>query len=154
VARRQVCQLKKLFCSLRNAFRGLRRRERQQNLAFGASRREREVTDRETGRKIWLPRRNILTLHLLLPASSSGLRKVYPYYFTFTTFTKGRWVGEKILEVFGREFRAHPVEEYVRSRMQINEAGETLLTRAGAVYLGRHVNRELRASGHGVQAET
>ena len=43
-----------------------------------------------------------------------GLRKVYPYYFTFTTFTKGRWVGEKILEVFGREFRAHPVEEYVR----------------------------------------
>ena len=43
----------------------------------------------------------------------TGLRKVYPYYFTFTTFTKGRWVGEKILEVFGREFRAHPVEEYV-----------------------------------------
>ena len=48
-----------------------------------------------------------------LPSSISGLRKVYPYYFTFTTFTKGRWVGEKILEVFGREFRAHPVEEYV-----------------------------------------
>ncbi len=45
--------------------------------------------------------------------SHPGLRKVYPYYFTFTTFTKGRWVGEKILEVFGREFRAHPVEEYV-----------------------------------------
>ena len=43
----------------------------------------------------------------------SGLRKVYPYYFTFTTFTKGRWVGEKILDVFAREFRAHPVEEYV-----------------------------------------
>ena len=45
-----------------------------------------------------------------------GLRKVYPYYFTFTTFTKGRWVGEKILEVFGREFRAHPVEEYVSNQ--------------------------------------
>jgi hypothetical protein len=44
----------------------------------------------------------------------SGLRKVYPYYFTFTTFTKGRWVGEKILDVFSREFRAHPAEEYVR----------------------------------------
>jgi len=44
----------------------------------------------------------------------NGLRKVYPYYFTFTTFTKGRWVGEKILDVFGREFRAHPVEEYER----------------------------------------
>ncbi|XP_051157764.1 pseudouridylate synthase RPUSD2-like [Leptopilina boulardi] len=44
----------------------------------------------------------------------NGLRKVYPYYFTFTTFTKGRWVGEKILEVFAREFRAHPAEEYER----------------------------------------
>ncbi|XP_053949814.1 pseudouridylate synthase RPUSD2 [Anastrepha ludens] len=45
----------------------------------------------------------------------NGLRKVYPYYFTFTTFTKGRWVGEKILDVFSREFRAHPPEEYKRS---------------------------------------
>ncbi|XP_075151835.1 pseudouridylate synthase RPUSD2-like isoform X2 [Haematobia irritans] len=44
----------------------------------------------------------------------NGLRKVYPYYFTFTTFTKGRWVGEKILDVFSREFRAHPAEEYER----------------------------------------
>lgn len=44
----------------------------------------------------------------------TGLRKVYPYYFTFTTFTKGRWVGEKILDVFAREFRAHPAEEYER----------------------------------------
>ncbi|XP_026844499.1 RNA pseudouridylate synthase domain-containing protein 2-like [Drosophila persimilis] len=45
----------------------------------------------------------------------NGLRKVYPYFFTFTTFTKGRWVGEKILDVFAREFRAHPAEEYKRS---------------------------------------
>lgn len=46
--------------------------------------------------------------------SFPGLRKVYPYYFTFTTFTKGRWVGERILDVFAREFRAHPAEEYER----------------------------------------
>ncbi|CAO1371331.1 unnamed protein product [Diamesa hyperborea] len=44
----------------------------------------------------------------------NDLRKVYPYYFTFTTFTKGRWVNEKILDVFAREFRAHPAEEYER----------------------------------------
>lgn len=44
----------------------------------------------------------------------AGLRKVYPYYFTFTTFTKGRWVGERILDVFAREFRAHPAAEYER----------------------------------------
>ena len=56
---------------------------------------------------------SILTVGYVLV---SGLRKVYPYYFTFTTFTKGRWVGEKILDVFAREFRAHPAEEYV-SRM-------------------------------------
>ncbi|KAK9888707.1 hypothetical protein WA026_000937 [Henosepilachna vigintioctopunctata] len=49
-----------------------------------------------------------------LPLLVPGLRKVYPYYFTFTTFTKGRWVGEKILDVFAREFRAHPAEEYER----------------------------------------
>ncbi|KRG03703.1 RNA pseudouridylate synthase domain-containing protein 2 isoform X1 [Drosophila mojavensis] len=45
----------------------------------------------------------------------NGLRKVYPYSFTFTTFTKGRWVGEGILDVFSREFRAQPPEEYKRS---------------------------------------
>lgn len=50
----------------------------------------------------------------LFISTSAGLRKVYPYYFTFTTFTKGRWVGEKILDVFAREFRAHPAEEYER----------------------------------------
>ena len=69
-----------------------------------------------TLRKITCPfRKHIDTIgHIrVINISIIGLRKVYPYYFTFTTFTKGRWVGEKILEVFGREFRAHPVEEYV-----------------------------------------
>ncbi|XP_046386975.1 RNA pseudouridylate synthase domain-containing protein 2-like isoform X2 [Ischnura elegans] len=42
----------------------------------------------------------------------NGLRKVYPYHFTFTTFTKGRWVGQKILDVFAKEFRSHPAGEY------------------------------------------
>lgn len=55
----------------------------------------------------------ICRLHPDQLAVVPGLRKVYPYYFTFTTFTKGRWVGEKILDVFAREFRAHPAEEYV-----------------------------------------
>ena len=57
---------------------------------------------------------------------------MYPYYFTFTTFTKGRWVGEKILEVFGREFRAHPVEEYVSG--VIFSLIETLATMHGTFY--------------------
>lgn len=44
----------------------------------------------------------------------NGLRKVYPYYFTFTTYAKGRWVGRTLLDVFEHEFRAHTVDEYRR----------------------------------------
>lgn len=43
------------------------------------------------------------------------LRKVYPYYFTYTTFCKGRWVGKSLIEVFSEEFRAHSKEEYERN---------------------------------------
>jgi len=35
----------------------------------------------------------------------NGLRKVYPYYFTFKTHAKGRWVGRSILDVCLEEFR-------------------------------------------------
>lgn len=42
----------------------------------------------------------------------NGLRKVYPYYFTFTTYTKGRWVGKTLFEVFSEEFRAYSTDEY------------------------------------------
>ncbi|KAF8770685.1 RNA pseudouridylate synthase like protein [Argiope bruennichi] len=38
------------------------------------------------------------------------LRKVYPYYFTYTTFCKGRWVGRQLIDVFCEEFRAHSKE--------------------------------------------
>ena len=44
----------------------------------------------------------------------AGLRKVRPYYFTFTTHAKGRWCGDKLSDVFAREFRALDPEEYKR----------------------------------------
>lgn len=44
----------------------------------------------------------------------NGLRKVYPYYFTFTTYTKGRWVGRTLADVFGEEFRSHSADVYER----------------------------------------
>ncbi|XP_040062858.1 RNA pseudouridylate synthase domain-containing protein 2 isoform X1 [Ixodes scapularis] len=44
-----------------------------------------------------------------------GLRKVYPYYFTYTTFCKGRWIGHLLVDVFTREFRAHSKEIYVNA---------------------------------------
>ena len=57
---------------------------------------------------------NLFVILIVFSFFYIDLRKVYPYYFTFTTFTKGRWVNEKILDVFAREFRAHPAEEYER----------------------------------------
>nr|CAD7458501.1 unnamed protein product [Timema tahoe] len=87
---------------------------------------KRKTDDLHTNKKIKKPRLNKTTLKIKRPGFSddrydetayyfeNSLRKVYPYYFTFTTFTKGRWVGEKILDVFAREFRAHPAEEYER----------------------------------------
>ncbi|XP_072545800.1 pseudouridylate synthase RPUSD2 [Salminus brasiliensis] len=54
-----------------------------------------------------------------------GLRKVYPYYFDFKTYCKGRWVGKTLLEVFSSEFRAEPLDYYreaVRDgRIRLNE---------------------------------
>lgn len=42
-----------------------------------------------------------------------GLRCVYPYYFTFTTFCKGRWVGRNLIDVFKEEFCSETQEYYV-----------------------------------------
>ena len=43
----------------------------------------------------------------------SGLRMVYPYYFNFTTYAKGRWIGHTILDIFTKEFRKDTPENYV-----------------------------------------
>lgn len=45
---------------------------------------------------------------------SAGLRYVKPYYFTFTTHAKGRWVGSTVYDVFCREFQSETPEYYVR----------------------------------------
>lgn len=45
----------------------------------------------------------------------NNLRKVYPYYFTYSTFCKGRWVGKRLVDVFSEEFRAHSREEYEKN---------------------------------------
>ncbi|KAM9354360.1 pseudouridylate synthase RPUSD2 isoform 2-T2 [Pholidichthys leucotaenia] len=55
-----------------------------------------------------------------------GLRKVYPYYFDFKTYCKGRWVGKSLLDVFKSEFRTESVEYYQKAakegRIRLNEA--------------------------------
>lgn len=54
-----------------------------------------------------------------------GLRKVYPYYFDFKTYCKGRWIGKTLLEVFSSEFRAEPLNYYQKAvkegRIRLNE---------------------------------
>ncbi|KAJ2866527.1 DRAP deaminase [Coemansia aciculifera] len=35
----------------------------------------------------------------------AGLQRIHPYFFKFTTYAKGRWVGRTIYEVFCSEFR-------------------------------------------------
>ncbi|XP_030641542.1 pseudouridylate synthase RPUSD2 [Chanos chanos] len=54
-----------------------------------------------------------------------GLRKVYPYYFDFKTYCKGRWIGKSLLEVFSSEFRAEPLDYYKKAvkegRIRLNE---------------------------------
>jgi len=40
----------------------------------------------------------------------AGLRKVYPYYFTFKTYAKERWFGLPIISVFVKEFQNYSSE--------------------------------------------
>jgi hypothetical protein len=42
-----------------------------------------------------------------------GLRKVQPYFFTFTCHAKGRWIGLTIYDVFCKEFQAETPQFYV-----------------------------------------
>ncbi|XP_073233770.1 pseudouridylate synthase RPUSD2-like [Porites lutea] len=45
----------------------------------------------------------------------NGLRHVHPYYFTFTTYCKGRWVGRTLMDVFKEEFRSETEEYYEKA---------------------------------------
>lgn len=54
-----------------------------------------------------------------------GLRKVYPYYYDFKTYCKGRWIGKTLLEVFKSEFRSESIDYYNKAvkagRIRLNE---------------------------------
>ncbi|XP_041375381.1 RNA pseudouridylate synthase domain-containing protein 2-like [Gigantopelta aegis] len=45
----------------------------------------------------------------------NGLRKVYPYYYTFTTYAKFRWQNRTILDVLATEFRANSEQDYKKA---------------------------------------
>lgn len=60
-----------------------------------------------------------------------GLRKVRPYYFDYSTYCKGRWVGKKLLDVFHSEFRGRPIEYYLAA------------AKAGRLLLNKHPLKDL-----------
>ena len=44
-----------------------------------------------------------------------GLRKVYPYHYTYNTYCKERWRGRELLDIFATEFRDRPQAYYVKT---------------------------------------
>ncbi len=44
-----------------------------------------------------------------------GLRKVYPYHYTYNTYCKERWRGRELLDIFADEFRDRPQAYYVKT---------------------------------------
>lgn len=77
----------------------------------------------------------------------SGLRKVYPYYFDFKTYCKGRWIGKSLHEVFMKEFRAESIEYYEKAaeedRIRLNETPVkdlSMVLRVSLITVYSHIN--------------
>ena len=49
----------------------------------------------------------------------SGLRKVYPYLFKYSTHAKGRWLGKRIPDIIAKEFYRGSVSMGVSIRSNI-----------------------------------
>ena len=49
--------------------------------------------------------------------TKTGLRKISPYWYNYTTMAKGRWLGREILEIVSTEFRDRSMEYYVRTEL-------------------------------------
>lgn len=43
-----------------------------------------------------------------------GLKKSPPYWYSYTSMAKGRWIGRELLEIVSTEFRDRSMEYYVR----------------------------------------
>lgn len=65
-----------------------------------------------------------------------GLRRVYPYHYTYNTYCKERWRNRELIDIFTTEFRDREPGYYVRSLFtqpdQIS-AGSSKLTCYGFV---------------------
>lgn len=66
-----------------------------------------------------------------------GLRCVYPYYFTFTSYAKGRWIGSTIYTLFCKEFQAETPEYYVITLVAMDPIDIIMLYRLKHWRLGK-----------------
>ena len=57
---------------------------------------------------------DILPLFHDNPARRERVRVVKPYFFTFATFVKARWVGKTVLDVYFNEFGSYPKVRFLR----------------------------------------
>ena len=63
-----------------------------------------------TSRMVYFFRFLLYVITCMFCMFSSGLRCVKPYYFTFTSHAKGRWVWFNVHDVFCKEFQAESPE--------------------------------------------
>ncbi|XP_013420058.1 RNA pseudouridylate synthase domain-containing protein 2-like [Lingula anatina] len=45
----------------------------------------------------------------------NGLRKLYPYYYTFNTWSKERWYGRRLVDVFAEEFNHYSNDDVLKA---------------------------------------
>lgn len=70
------------------------------------------------------------------------LRRVPPYYFTYLTFCKQRWLDRTLFDIFSKEFRDRPIDYYRRAidsgLVLVNDKPANLETKLGSGDLLTH----------------
>lgn len=86
-----------------------------------------------------------------------GFRYVKPYYFTYKTFAKGRWIGRPLLEVLTSEFMAESPKYYQEAihdgRIRINDEviSENYIIRSGDKLTHRSHRHEPRVPAKDIE---
>jgi len=77
--------------------------------------RKRPRSDLHALDEVWNHTLTVLPLELdgrAIQANTPWIRIVEPYPYTFSTFTKSRWVGRTVLDVYSTEFGSYPKSYY------------------------------------------
>ena len=69
-------------------------------------------------------KRDSTAAEIQVEISDDGIRRILPYWYTYATHTKQRWIGMTLEAVYEREFRDRPMPYYKRA---ISEGRSVLL---------------------------